>query len=64
MQKGKLGFSFTALEKYPFPFLTIVLAMYIGDNFVAAIYYVVHKQHLSLERKGLFVESRNKRSFH
>lgn len=63
MQKGKTGFAFTILQKYPFPFLTIILVRHIGDNFVASIYYLVHKQNLSLERNGSFVKSRNKRIF-
>lgn len=63
MQKGKLGFAFAILEKYPFSFLTIILEVQIEDNSVATIYYLVHKQHLSVERNGLFVASRNKRSF-
>lgn len=63
-KRESCGLPSLSQKKYPFPFFTIIMAVHVGDNFVTTICCLVHKQYLSLERNGLLVEFKNKRSFH
>lgn len=55
-KRESCGLPCLSQKKYPFPFLTIITTVHGGDNFIATIYCLVHKQHLSLERNGLLVK--------